>query len=190
MKPHPKIPVLVVFFVLVAGCAPDPRSIRGAIAYAREAIEADDSRRLFRVIDERARHAMVSIVSDRRKAAEEIRSGYPEPLQAAALAELGDAAHAESPEELFAMRCTEPCRAELGAKLGAPEHERQDGEERVVLTAGGSEIRLFRSDEGSWWGLVWKVDDLAWERSRANRDLKTIRENVATYARRRALEGP
>lgn len=187
MKPQPNIPVCIVCAFLFWGCTADPRSIRGAIAYANDAIADDEPARLFNVIDERSRHAMASIVSDRRKAATEIRSNYPDDLRAAALAELGDAATVDSPAELFALRCPRACREAFGRQLAAPERVETDGQELVVHTVAGAALRFYRRKEGEWWGLVWQVEEFARERARANRDLKTIRENATTYARRRAL---
>jgi DivIVA domain-containing protein len=90
---------------LVAGCTPDPRSVEGALAAAVQAIGATDGRKLYRLIDERARHAMISIVRDRQRAAELVRKHYPEPARSQTLAELGDAALATDAADLFTRRC-------------------------------------------------------------------------------------
>ena len=93
--------------VLLGACdqTPDPREIEGAIGYLAQALEEDDAARLYRVLDERSRHALISIVADRRASAGVIRASYPEDERASALEALGDAADVATPEELFARRC-------------------------------------------------------------------------------------
>jgi hypothetical protein len=152
-------------------------------------VERDDPAELYKVIDERARHAMISIVHDRREAAELVAASYPEAERAAALAALGDAAEVGDAAALFARRCDRACRAALGATLGAAADVRTEGELTVVTTARGTRLRLFHGGDGhGWYGLEWHTAELAEERDRANRDLAIIRENAATYDRRRALE--
>ncbi len=182
---------LVLFFVTAAGCdgTPDPRTVDGALGYAVRAIERDDAAALYKVIDERARHAMISIVNDRREAARLVAASYPEAERAAALRALGDAAEVTSAEALFARRCDRACRQALGAALGAAAETRTEGELTVVTTARGTTVRLFHGGGGhGWHGLEWHTAELSAERDRANRDLTILRENAATYDRRRALE--
>jgi hypothetical protein len=183
--------ISLVLFFAAAGCdpTPDPRTVDGAIAYAVRAVERDDPGDLYKVIDERARHAMISTVHDRREAAELVAASYPEAEREAAIAALGDAAEVESAAALFARRCDRACREALGARLGAAADVRTDGEITVVTTARGTTLRLYRGGQGrGWYGLEWHTAELAAERDRANRDLALIRENAATYDRRRALE--
>jgi len=160
----------------------------GALAYAARAIENEDSRKLYRVIDERARHALISIVADRRAAADLIRESYPPSERDRALAELGDAAQVEDGEGLFALRCDSECRSEVGARIGGVESSEEDGEELVVHTSREEELRLYRRGEGHWWGIVWRTAALDRERSRANQDLHRIEDNAETYRRRAQLE--
>ncbi|HJL02694.1 MAG TPA: hypothetical protein RMH85_29655 [Polyangiaceae bacterium LLY-WYZ-15_(1-7)] len=171
------------------GGTPDPRNLEGAMAYAALAVERDDPAMLFRIVDARARHAMISIVNDRRAAASLVRETYPEAERAAALARLGDAAEVESARELFARRCDAACRSTIGGDVGKPERTETEGEETIVHTARGTTVRVWRAEEGDWWGLVWHTDELDEERARANRDLRLIEENAETYRRRRELEG-
>ena len=185
--------LLALLHVVATGCGigsnPDPREIDGMMGYAALALERDDPAMLFRVIDERARHAMISIVEDRRAAAEVIRRDYPESQRAAALGALGDGAEAEDAAGLFAMRCDAACRQRFAGEVGAARDQREDGDEVVVTTARGAEVRVYRDVEGDWWGLVWNTAALDDERDRANRDLAVIEENAATYRRQRELEG-
>ncbi len=171
------------------GDTPDPRSLDGAMAYLALSLERDDSRMLFRVIDERARHAMISIVTDRRKAAELIEETYPEAERAEALRDLGDAATVADAAALFALRCDATCRRELAASVGVPVETTEDGDEVVVRTSRGATVRMYRSAQGAWWGLVWNTDALDRERDRANQALQQIERNAETYRRRRGLEG-
>jgi hypothetical protein len=183
--------IALVLFFAMAGCdgTPDPRTVDGALGYALRAVEHDDAAALYKVIDERARHAMISIVNDRREAARLVRESYPEAEQAAALRALGDAAEVTSAQALFARRCDRACREALGATLGAAAETRTEGELTVVTTARGTTVRLFHGGDGhGWYGLEWHTAELSGERDRANRDLAIIRENAATYDRRRALE--
>lgn len=175
---------------LAGGCggAPDPRTIEGVTAYAMQALEHGDAARLFRVVDARSRHAMISIVADRHAARDAIRARYPASEQASALALLGDAAEARDAADLFARRCLEPCLGAFQDALGAPTETHPDGDELVVRTTRDAEVRLYRKRESDWWGLVWRTRELVAERDRANRDLAVILENAATYERRRALE--
>jgi hypothetical protein len=183
--------ISLVLFFAASGCdgVPDPRSVEGALGYAMRAVERDDAGDLYKVIDERARHAMISIVNDRREAATLIEASYPAAERASALAALGDAAEAENAAALFAHRCDRPCREAIGATLGAPAEVRREGELTVVATARGTTVRLYRGGDGhGWYGIVWHTAELSTERDRANRDLGIIRENAATYDRRQALE--
>ncbi len=181
----------IAFVLLAAACdgTPDPRSVDGALAYLARAVEKDDPAALYRAIDERARHAMISIVADRREAAALVRESYPPAEQAAALAALGDAAEVENAAGLFARRCDEACRAEIGASIGAAADVREEGPLTLVTTARGTTVALYRGSPTGWYGLVWNTDALSAERDRANRDLAIVRENAATFTRRRALEG-
>lgn len=173
------------------GCGPpDPRSVEGALGYAAARLESDDMRGLYDVIDERSRHAMISIVADRERAAAVIRQSYPRALREAALASLGDAATVQDAAGLFAERCDAACRDDLRSRVAAPRTTRREGDEVVVTTVLGTEVRLYRRQPGHWYGIVWHTDELDRERSRANRDLAMIRSNGATYARRRQLETP
>jgi len=180
---------LAILTLGALGCGlPDPHSVEGAMAYAGARLEADDARGLYDVIDERSRHAMISIVADRQRAAAEIRQSYPPELHAGALAALGDAATVEDAAGLFALRCDAPCRADFRARVGAPKSTRNEGDEVVVTTVLDTEVRLYRREPKQWYGIVWRTAELDRERARANRDLAMIRQNSATYARRRQLE--
>jgi hypothetical protein len=171
-----------------AGCHdPDPRSIEGALAAAASAIEAGDRARLFRVVDQRARHALASIVRDRREAALLVARDYPEDVRGAAHAALGDAADATDAAGLFARRCDRACTEDLARRIGAPAHTERDGVETVVHTAREETLRLHRGDDG-WWGLVWNTAALSRERDRAAQDLVQIRANAEIYRKQRALE--
>lgn len=180
---------LLALACAATGCAdaPDPRTVRGAIAAAAAAIEERDPARLFRLVDQRARHAMASIVTDRQEAKRLIAAQYPEEERAAALTALGDAANASSATELFALRCGEPCMTGLGAQLGAPQAEERTGDEVVVTTARGGTLHMHAGKDGHF-GLVWNTPELVAERDRASRELLQIKENAAVYERRRTLE--
>lgn len=156
------------------------------MGYAAAALEDQEMNRLFRVIDERSRHALYSIHADRAAAAARIAADYPQELQEAALSALGPTS-AESPADLFAERCDPSCRQEFTRVIGAPMEETTNGEELVVTTSRG-EIRLYRADEASWWGIVWKREELDRERDRAGQDLRQIEANAETYRRRQALQ--
>ncbi len=156
------------------------------MVYAATAIENDDMERLFRVIDERSRHALYSIHADREAAASLIRADYPEATQQDALDALGHIG-AATPAALFAERCDSACRRGFATKVGAPVEEEQDGEELLVTTTRG-QVRLWRAEESAWWGIVWKRDELDRERDRAGQDLRRIEANAETYRRRQALQ--
>ena len=168
---------------------PDPRTVEGALAMMAQAAEEDDAAKLFRVVDERSRHAMASIVNDRREAAGIVRERYPEELREGALRELGDGADVADAAALFAARCDTACRRALTDPVAAPRRTETQGEELVVHTAKDTTVHLYRSDPARWWGLVWRLDELDRERADANRDLEVIRRNGETYARRARLEG-
>ena len=142
--------------------------------------------RMFRVIDVRSRHAMFSIVEDRRAARAQIEADYPAELRDAALEALGDGANVETAAQLFAARCTTECQDRLRASIAAPTSDRADGNEQVVQTARGT-IRLYREDDAHWWGIVWRTAELDDERNRASRDRRQIESNAETYRTRREL---
>ena len=177
-----------VVAVIAAGCwDADPRSVRGALDLASRAVEAGDAHQLFKVVDERARHAMISIVQDRRAAAALVREAYPPAEQAAALRALGDAAEVADAAGLFARRCTAPCMAQIRSQLGAPVEQTPDGDEVVVRTSRGGTLRMHAGSD-TWWGLVWNTEALSRERDRAAQQLRQIESNAEVYRRRRALE--
>jgi hypothetical protein len=166
----------------------DAHTVRGALAQAARAVEADDRPALFQVIDRRSKAALISVFKDRTAAARAIAADYPEPEREAALRSLGDAATVRSPEELFARRCDRACVAELGANLGAPVSETPEpGGELIVQTAEGHRVRLFKGGDG-FWGLVWRTQELFDERLRAARERLQITANAEVYRRRRQLE--
>lgn len=179
----------MIFATPLWGCHdPDPRTVVGALDAAVRAVEAGDARRLFRLIDRRARAAMASIVADRREAAGLIASDYPAADRAAALASLGGVEQAVDAAGLFALRCTEACLRDFGSKLGAPVREIPQGpSELQVHTAPGAVLQLHRGRDG-WWGLVWNTEALSHERDTAARELLQVKANAEVYRRRRALE--
>lgn len=181
----------LTWIVALSGCdtRPDPNEVAGALAFAARAIEDGDSRQLYQVIDERARHALHSIVNDRNAAAAIVREAYPDSEQRRALTELGDAAQVEDAAGLFEARCDAACRQELGDRIGGVERTEEEGEELVVHTTRGADLRLYRRGEGHWWGIVWHTEALDRERSRANQDLRRVEANAETYRRRNRLEG-
>ena len=186
------ITLLAVQSVVIAGCwAPDTREPRGAIAVAAEAVEAGQPRRLFRVIDQRSRHALAAIQQSRAQAAGLIRSDYPTATQTEALAALGDAALATDAPDLFERRCPRTCQTELGALLGAPVSERtvqgEAGPELEIETATGTRVRLYKGKLGHY-GIVFRRAELYAERDRAARELDQIRANAEVYRKRKALE--
>jgi hypothetical protein len=186
------ITMLTALFAVVGGCwAPDTREPRGALAVAAEAIESDQPRRLFRVIDQRSRHALAAIQQARAEAAGLIRTDYPTTTQTEALTALGDAALATDAPDLFERRCTAACQAELGALLGAPVQERtvegDAGPELEVETATGSRVRLYKGNDGHY-GIVFRRAELFEERDRAARELEQIRQNAEVYRKRKTLE--
>lgn len=185
--------ILVVGLIALPllGCGrPDTREPRGALAVAAQAIEAGDGRRLFLVIDQRSQFAMAAIQKARSQAAALIRADYPAELQAAALAQLGDAAVATDVADLFVRRCPRSCQHEIGALLGAPVHEKvvsgEAGPELEIDTATGTRVRLYKGKDGRY-GLVFRRSELSDERDRAARELEQIEHNAAVYRKRKAL---
>ncbi len=178
-----------LFFSGACGGRPDPRTLEGATAYAAEAIAEGDTTRLYRVIDSRARAAMISIVTDRLRAREIIERSYPEAERAAAVAALCDAAEVRDAPGLFVRRCDSRCIASIRDSLGAPTEVRMEGRVAVVRTPRERELRWYRKTDADWWGLEWNTQALSDERERANRDVAAIEENARTFERRRALEG-
>jgi hypothetical protein len=172
------------------GCGPsDPREPRGAIAAAAEAVERGDGRKLFRLMDQRSRHALSAIQKARSEARKLVLADYPAAEQGPALAGLGDAALARDAADLFVQRCPAACQAELGRGLAAPVAERAVGDELEVETTAGTKLRLRRGND-TWYGLVFRTAELSEERDRAARELEQIRQNAEVYRKRRALEGP
>lgn len=175
--------------VLVVGCGggADPREVEGALGRAADALAQRDARALFRVIDQRARHALSAITEARRAAAALIKQGYPAAAQGPALAELGDAASAKDAADLFRMRCDAACLDGLAQQVGAPVERRDEGGEVVVKTARGSELRLYRGSD-TWYGIVWNTEALSRERDRAAAELDQVKANAALYQRQNELQ--
>jgi len=150
-------------------------------------IEADSPARLFRVIDARSRHAMISIVQDRLAAAQAIRDHYPQAEQERALAELGDAAQVADAAGLFASRCDAGCREGIRDRLAASDAVEGDDLDVTVRTARGTTLHLHRLEARDWWGLVWRTEALDQERARAAEERRTIEANAEVYARAEGL---
>lgn len=178
--------ILALSSLFACASSADPRTVEGALARAASALAEDDPTALFRVIDQRARHAMAAIVQARKEAAEVIRKSYPEAERERALAALGDAKDAADAAALFAMRCPTTCRRELAARVGAPAEQREEGEIVVVRTARGSEVRLYRGND-TWYGIEWHTDELIRERTRAAAELDLVQRNAKLYEERDAL---
>jgi hypothetical protein len=158
--------------------------------YAANAIERGDARSLYDVIEERARHALISIVKDRQRARALIERSYPPEEHEAALARLGDGAEVTDAAGLFARRCGRPCMGEIGATLGSVASVRREGDEQIVATTRGTTFRVYRRGDHGWYGIVWRTRELDAERAHANRDLTIVRDNAAFYDRQRALATP
>ncbi len=165
----------------------DPRNVRGALAAAAEALEAQDARKLFKLIDQRARHALSSIAASRARACKLIAADYPQNERAAALAPLGDCAATGSPEALFASRCDSACMQELAGQVGAPVSETVVGDEVEVRTSRGTLLHMHAGKDG-WYGIVWHTPELIAERMDASRQAQAIAENAEVYRKRRELE--
>jgi hypothetical protein len=155
--------------------------------HAAKAAERGDARAFYELIDERARHAMISVVADRHRARTLIEQSYPPGERDAALSALGDAAEVRDAAALFGRRCPASCMRGLVASFGSVEGVRRAGDEEVVTTSRGTEVRVYRRGRG-WYGLVWNTGAWIRERAQANRDLTVIRDNTAVYDRRRALD--
>ena len=154
---------LGILAVFALGCFPaDPRTPEGALDMASRALERGDGKMLFRVLDQRTRHAMDSIVKSRREAASLIKRSYPETEQRAALIALGDAAHVREAAGLFDRRCDIRCRVALHETVGAPKTITQDGDEILVHTTRGTQLRMFLGTD-TWYGIVWKTEELSAE---------------------------
>jgi hypothetical protein len=183
----------VFFFVcpllIILGCSDstDSRTIRGSLGVAADALEARDSDRLFGVIDQRARFAMAATVKARRAARALIEQDYPPAEKPGAVAALGDAGRAGTPEELFRGRCDEACMHTLADLVGAPVSETVVGDEVVVTTVRGTTLHMHAGENGGY-GIVWNTRRLSDERAQASRELTQIRENAVVYRRRRELE--
>jgi hypothetical protein len=180
------IVIAALTLVAVASCTGDATRVDGAVARAAAAVASRDPEALLEVLDERSRSALQSVYRARQQAAATIRESYPDEAQADALAELGDAATAESAADLFRMRCPDTCVATLGAPLGAPRSVREAGDLTVVTTVRDTELTLYRGKDGRY-GLVWQTDAWIRERSRAAAELDLIQKNARAYATQRAL---
>jgi hypothetical protein len=121
-------------------CEPDASDPGGAVARAVAAASRHDSAALFRALDQRARFALAAICTARREAAAVIQRSYPEAARAEALASLGDARDAESPEALLARRCPDACMDALAARLSAPRKIEQRGELATIETVRGERL--------------------------------------------------
>jgi hypothetical protein len=149
-------------------------------------VASRDAEKLYLVIDQRARFAMASIVKARARAAAIIRHDYPAEQQASALAQFGDALDVSDPAELFRRRCTDACFADLAERVGAPVEQRVEGDELLVRTTRGGELRLFKGDDQRY-GIVWNTQALSRERQRAAAEEDLVRSNAQTFAKRNAL---
>jgi hypothetical protein len=180
---------LCLFISSAVACGPgsDPRTIDGALGKVAFAVARRDHESLFRVIDQRARHALSSIVKSRHEAARVIERSYPAEQRAEALAKLGDARTAKDAADLFRVRCPEACLRDLADRVGAVVSIEAKGDEQLVKTTRGTELRMFRGKDG-WYGVVWNTQALVRERERAAAETDLVRANAQTFTRRGALD--
>lgn len=181
------IPVVLTACIACGG-ASDPREIDGAIRYMAAAVDINSSEKLFRVVDARSRHALASIVQDRQTAASAICEYYPEAERERALSALGDAGRVSDAAGLFVARCDTACLQAVGTQLAASETVEGDELDVLVHTARGTTLRLHRLGPGGWWGLVWHLEELDAERSRAAEERRAIQANAEVYDRSRRQE--
>lgn len=176
--------------VCVAGCfSPDPRSIDGALTYAAQAAEAGDTVKLFRILDQRGRHALDATVKLRQESAVIVRDNYPAAEVDAAIQELGDAVDAKDTESLFKKRCDSSCVEWFSSQVAAAAEQRVGGAEVSIRTVRDTNLTLHKGNDG-WYGIVWQTEQLAAERERAARDLAQIQDNARVYRERKRLEEP
>ena len=173
--------------LIFAACEGHPQTLDAMLDFAVSAIEANNPKALFRAIDERSRFAMDSIVSDRNRAAKIIARDYPDEAKRTALAQLGEAADVESATELFVSRCSKACMREFGLKVASRKSIEKHGNETLVHTVKGTQIRVYGGPGTTGYGLVWRNNKLTQERIKANRDLKTVIQNAKIYRQRRKL---
>jgi hypothetical protein len=176
-----------LFIGLACGDGSGPRDVRGALAASAEALEARDSDRFFKLLDERTRFAAAAIVTARTAAKALIQADYPPEERARALAALGDAALVSTPQELFRRRCGAACLQRFADVVGAPVAQEAQGDEIAVTTVRGAILHMHAGSDGGY-GIVWNTQALSDERAQASRELKLIGENAAVYRRRRELE--
>ncbi len=178
--------ILLVLAVVACGGGTDPRSVEGALGRAADALAQRDARELFRVIDQRARHALAAISESRRAAAALIQESYPAAARASAISELGDGAQAKDAADLFRMRCDAACLDGLSQQVGAPVETQTQGADVTVKTSRGSELRLHRGSD-TWYGIVWNTDALSRERDRATAELDQVKANATVYRQQNEL---
>ena len=177
---------LAALLVFTCACGEDPRTVEGALGKAATALARRDARALFRVVDQRARHALAAVVQARREAATLIRESYPPEERPRALAALGDALAASDAADLFAARCPTACLDDLAGQVGAPAEVRSLGAVSVVRTTRGAELELYRGTD-TWYGIEWHTEELMRERDRAAAELELVQKNAETYRRAAAL---
>jgi len=176
-----------LFIGLACGDGSAPKDVRGALAASAVALEAHDSDRFFRLIDERSRFAVAAIVTARAEAKKLIEAEYPPAERDRALSALGDAAQVSTPQELFRRRCGPDCIQQFADLVGAPVAQTARGAEVEVTTVRGATLHMHAGSDGGY-GIVWNTQALSDERAQASRELALIRENTAVYRKRRALE--
>ncbi len=182
--------LLFVGGCLLVGCgerSEDPRTVHGALAKAARALEAEDSTALFRLIDQRARHALSGIVEARREARALIEADYPASERTQALAALGDGAEVSTAEALFQKRCGAKCMQALAREVGVPVSEERKGQDVVVKTSRGTTLHMHAGSD-TWYGLHFHTEALIAEAKEASQALTQIRDNAAVYRKRGELE--
>ena len=179
----------VLFAALAtAACNGHPQTVDAMLDFAGGAAGAKNAKALYRAIDERSRFAMDSIVADRKEALAIINADYPSELKATAIAQLGRAAKVKNAQDLFTYRCQNPCLQAFQRTLSPSVDIINDDKELVVRLKSGKMIRVFGPPHArTGFGMVWKTKELDDERTKANRDLKTIRQNAKIYQQRKKL---
>lgn len=171
---------------LLAGCAPNLTEPEGALGQLAAGCASKDAKAIFPALDERARHSLDAIAHARRGARAVIEASYPNDVRAEAVAQLGDAATAESGAALFATRCSGSCLTQLCQGVGALKTSRSEGQLHHLETVRGGRLTLYRAKDQRY-GVVWRSEELMRERRRAFAELSSIENNAKVYEAQEAL---
>jgi hypothetical protein len=179
---------LVALFVVRAfSSLPPETQPEGAYVRVAERISGGEERRVFALLDDRAKDACDRLWKARREASNRVDGAYPEPERTRLLEKYKPVAGAESAEEAWDVLAVRRgwialLRKDLSGVTKVVVDDAGGGEAATIETARGARYPFAKRANGTW-GLSLFTAELVDDAWRAERDLEVIQKAAADYER-------